>query len=70
MLSAKGRVFYGGKPVTFASIADGDDAFSVVSGGRVVARGILPGIAEFVCRPAGGGQDARCPPPESPSASS
>jgi hypothetical protein len=43
-LAASGRVRYRGTPVTFASIADGAHAVSVVSGGRVVARGVIPGI--------------------------
>jgi hypothetical protein len=43
-LVASGRVRYRGTPVTFASIADGAHAVSVVTGGRVVARGIIPGI--------------------------
>jgi hypothetical protein len=43
-LVASGRVRYRGTPVTFASIADGAHAVSVLSGGRVVARGIIPGI--------------------------
>jgi hypothetical protein len=41
---ASGRVRYRGLPVTFASIADGAHAVSIVTGGRVVARGIVPGI--------------------------
>ena len=43
-LVASGRVRYRGTPVTFASIADGAHAVSVLSGGRVVARGVIPGI--------------------------
>jgi hypothetical protein len=43
-LVASGRVRYRGTPVTFASIADGAHAVSIVSGGRVVARGVIPGI--------------------------
>lgn len=43
-LTASGRVRYRGAPVTFASIADGAHAISVIAGGRVVARGIVPGI--------------------------
>jgi hypothetical protein len=43
-LVASGRVLYRGTPVTFASIADGAHAVSIVSGGRVVARGVIPGI--------------------------
>lgn len=44
VLTASGRVRYRGEPVTFASIADGAHAVSVVAGGRVVARGVVPGI--------------------------
>ena len=44
VLVASGRVRYRGQPVTFATIADGAHAISVVSGGKVVARGILPGM--------------------------
>jgi len=43
-LVASGRVRYRGTPVTFASIADGVHAVSVLSGGRLVARGVIPGI--------------------------
>ena len=43
-LVASGRVRYRGLPVTFASIADGAHAVSVVTAGRVVARGVIPGI--------------------------
>ena len=43
-LTASGRVRYRGAPVTFASIADGSHAVSAVAGGRVVARGVIPGI--------------------------
>ena len=43
-LVASGRVRYRGAPVTFSSIADGAHAISVVSGGKVVARGIVPGM--------------------------
>jgi hypothetical protein len=43
-LVSSGRVRYRGTPVTFASIADGAHAVSVLTGGRLVARGILPGI--------------------------
>jgi hypothetical protein len=43
-LVASGRVRYRGEPVTFATIADGAHAISVVTGGRVVARGIVPGM--------------------------
>jgi len=43
-LVASGRVRYRGLPVTFSSIADGAHAVSVVTGGRVVARGVIPGI--------------------------
>jgi len=43
-LVASGRVRYRGTPVTFASIADGAHAVSVLSGGRLVARGVIPGI--------------------------
>ena len=43
-LTASGRVRYRGKPVTFATIADGAHAISVIAGGRVVARGVVPGI--------------------------
>ena len=43
-LAASGRVRYRGTPVTFASIADGAHAVSVLSGGRIVARGVIPGI--------------------------
>ena len=42
--TASGRVRYRGAPVTFATIADGSHAISVVSGGKVVARGVVPGI--------------------------
>jgi hypothetical protein len=42
--AGSGRIRYRGEPVTFASVADGAHAFSVVTGGRVVARGILPGM--------------------------
>lgn len=41
---ASGRVRYRGEPVTFASIADGAHAVSVVAGDRLVARGVIPGI--------------------------
>jgi hypothetical protein len=41
---ASGRVLYRGQPVTFASIADGAHAVSVVTAGRVVARGVIPGM--------------------------
>ena len=41
---ASGRVRYRGEPVTFATIADGAHAISVVSGGKVVARGVVPGM--------------------------
>jgi hypothetical protein len=44
MLVASGRVRYRGTPVTFATIADGAHAISVVTGGKLVARGIVPGI--------------------------
>ncbi len=44
VLVASGRVFYRGRPVTFATIADGAHAVSVLTGGKVVARGIVPGI--------------------------
>ena len=44
-LAASGRVRYRGEPVTFASIADGDHAISVVTGGKVVARGVIPWMA-------------------------
>lgn len=43
-LVASGRVRYRGTPVTFATIADGAHTISVVTGGKVVARGIVPGI--------------------------
>ena len=43
-LVASGRVRYRGAPVTFASIADGAHAVSAVAGGRVVARGVIPGM--------------------------
>ena len=43
-LVASGRVRYRGTPVTFASIADGAHAVSILTGGRVVARGVIPGI--------------------------
>jgi hypothetical protein len=43
-LVASGRVRYRGTAVTFASIADGAHAVSAVAGGRVVARGVIPGI--------------------------
>ena len=43
-LTASGRVRYRGQPVTFATIADGAHAISVIAGGRVVARGVVPGI--------------------------
>ena len=43
-LAASGRVRYRGEPVTFATIADGVHAISVASGGKVVARGIIPGM--------------------------
>ena len=44
ILAASGRVRYRGEAVTFATIADGAHAISVVSGGKVVARGIVPGM--------------------------
>jgi hypothetical protein len=44
-LSASGRVRYRGTPVTFSSIADGAHAISVVTGGKVVARGVIPGMS-------------------------
>ena len=44
VLVASGRVRYRGEPVTFATIADGAHAMSVLSGGKVVARGIVPGM--------------------------
>lgn len=44
VLVAKGRVVYRGEPVTFSSIADGAHAFTVVAGGKAVARGVLPGM--------------------------
>jgi hypothetical protein len=44
-LVASGRVRYRGTPVTFASLADGAHAVSVLTGGRVVARGVIPGIS-------------------------
>ena len=43
-LTASGRVRYRGTPVTFATIADGAHALSVIAAGRVVARGIVPGM--------------------------
>ena len=43
-LVASGRVRYRGEPVTFATIADGAHAISILSGGKLVARGIVPGI--------------------------
>jgi hypothetical protein len=43
-LVASGRIRYRGEPVTFATIADGAHAISVLNGGKVVARGIVPGI--------------------------
>lgn len=43
-LVASGRVRYRGTPVTFSTIADGAHAISVVSGGKLVARGIVPGM--------------------------
>jgi hypothetical protein len=43
-LLGSGRVRYRGNPVTFATIADGAHAISVVTGGKLVARGIVPGI--------------------------
>jgi len=43
-LAGSSRVRYRGAPVTFATIADGSHAISVVTGGRLVARGIVPGI--------------------------
>jgi hypothetical protein len=43
-VAASGRIRYRGEPVTFASIADGAHAVSVVAGGRLVARGVIPGI--------------------------
>jgi hypothetical protein len=43
-LAASGRVRYRGEPVTFASIADGSHAISVVTGGKLVARGVIPGM--------------------------
>jgi hypothetical protein len=43
-LAASGRVLYRGQPVTFATIADGAHAVSVLTGGKVVARGIVPGM--------------------------
>jgi hypothetical protein len=44
-LAASGRVRYRGEPVTFASIADGAHAISVVTGGKLVARGVIPGMS-------------------------
>ena len=44
-VAASGRVRYRGEPVTFASIADGDHAISAVSGGKLVARGVIPGMS-------------------------
>lgn len=44
-LAASGRVTYRGEPVTFASIADGEHAISAVTGGKVVARGVIPGMS-------------------------
>ena len=44
VLTSSGRVRFRGGPVTFATIADGMHAISVVSGGKVVARGIVPGM--------------------------
>lgn len=44
VLVATGRIRYRGEPVTFSSIADGAHAFSVVAGGKAVARGVLPGM--------------------------
>ena len=44
VLVTSGSVRYRGEPVTFATIADGAHAISVVSGGKVVARGIVPGM--------------------------
>ncbi len=44
VLVAKGRILYRGEPVTFSSIADGAHAFTVVAGGKSVARGVLPGM--------------------------
>jgi hypothetical protein len=41
---ASGAVRYRGAPVTFASIADGAHAVSALAGGKVVARGIIPGM--------------------------
>ena len=44
-LAASGRVRYRGEPVTFASIADGAHALSALTGGKVVARGVIPGMS-------------------------
>lgn len=44
-LVASGRVRYRGTPVTFASIADGAHAVSALAGGKVVARGVIPGMS-------------------------
>jgi hypothetical protein len=43
-LLASGRVRYRGDPVTFATTADGAHAISVVTGGSVLARGIVSGM--------------------------
>lgn len=43
-LVASGRARYRGTPVTFSTIADGAHAISLVSGGKLVARGIVPGL--------------------------
>ena len=43
-LTGSGRVHYRGEPVTFATIADGAHAISVLSSGKLVARGIVPGM--------------------------
>jgi hypothetical protein len=44
VLVGSGWVRYRGRPVTFATIADGAHAISVVTGGRLVARGVVPGM--------------------------
>lgn len=42
--AGSGRVRYRGAPVTFATIADGAHALSVVGGGKLLARGVVPGM--------------------------